>query len=85
MVAGPRKAKMYLKVTRQRYAKKKMKMAPLVFPLTAVPITLIMTTPRGSGMNPIRLETMSEWSEKACKDNIILVKTSLTFGQKVAK
>ena len=43
-----------------------------VWPLIAVPTTRIITTPSGRGMNPIRRDTMSEWSEKAWNDKKIL-------------
>ena len=34
----------------------------------ACPRTRIITTPSGSGMNPIRRATRSEWSVKACNN-----------------
>ncbi len=41
--------------------------APTPSKRMADPMTLIMTTPSGSGMKPMRRETLSEWSEKAWK------------------
>ena len=38
---------------------------PLEFDFTALLITRIINTPNGRGMNPIRRETISEWSENA--------------------
>ena len=42
--------------------------APLVLILKAALMTLIMTTLRGRGMKPIRRETASHWSAKACRE-----------------
>ncbi len=51
--------------------------APTPSKRMADPITLIMTTPSGSGMKPMRRETLSEWSEKAWnkkKDKVCTLK-----------
>ena len=57
----------YLKVNRQKYAKRQTTRNPLELDFIAVLITRIIKTPKGKGMNPIRRETISEWSEFAWK------------------
>ena len=50
----------YLKVNRQKYAKRQTTRNPLELDFIAVLITRIIKTPKGKGMNPIRRETISE-------------------------
>ena len=50
----------YLKVNRQKYAKRQTTRNPLELDFIAVLITRIIKTPKGRGMNPIRRETISE-------------------------
>ena len=57
----------YLKVNRQQYARKQTTRNPFELDFIAVLITRIIKTPKGKGMNPIRRETISEWSEFAWK------------------
>ena len=57
--------KSHLNERSERKARTKMTSAPIPLKLTAVPMTRIMTTPKGSGMKPMRRETRSEWSDKA--------------------
>ena len=55
----------HLNERRERKARTKMTSAPSPLKLTAVPMTRLMTTPKRSGMKPMRRETRSEWSDKA--------------------
>jgi hypothetical protein len=55
----------YLNVKRQQYATKQTTRNPFEFDLIALLITRIINTPNGNGMNPIRRDTVSEWSENA--------------------
>ena len=50
----------YLKVNRQKYAKRQTTRNPLELDFIAVLITRIIKTPNGKGINPIRRETISE-------------------------